>query len=77
MAAGRLYDFYEILAFGVGCGGVFHCNSLKLRITVQPVMPKAKVVDLTIIFIVITVFSPNHTHLINVSVTAVWNSGHG
>ena len=30
----------------------------------------------TIIFTMITVFSPNHTHLMNSSVTADWNGGH-
>ena len=32
-----------------GCGGMFRQNLLKLRITVQPVMQKARVVDTKLI----------------------------
>ena len=44
MAAGHLCDFCEILVGG-GCGGVFCRNWLKLRITVQPVMQEARVIE--------------------------------
>ena len=44
MAAGHLCDFCEILACW-RCGGVFCWNLLKLRITVQPVMQKARMVE--------------------------------
>ena len=43
MVAGCFCDFCKHV--GGGCDGVFRCNSLKLRITVQPVMQKARVIE--------------------------------
>ena len=101
MAASCLCDFCEILACWRWVWWGFSSQFGELRITVHPVMQKARVVEpktqhsfvdihksigfslvgiffciFTIIFIVITVFSPNHTHLMNSSVTADWNGGH-
>ena len=45
MAAGRLCDFSEILPCGGGCGGVLCRIALKLRITFQPVMQNARVIE--------------------------------
>ena len=100
---------------------MFCCNSLKLRITVQKIMPEVlQIFGPTLVasswagevflstpstspsrptlglevhefylnllsfsvflpsfFTVVTVFSPNHTHLMNSSVTADWNGGDG
>ena len=45
MAAGHLCDFVRFKHVGDGCGGVFCRNWLKLRITFQPLMQKARVVE--------------------------------
>ena len=37
--------FVRFWHVGGGCGGVFCRNSLKLRITIQPVMQKARIVE--------------------------------
>ena len=45
MAASRLCNFVRFQHVGGGCGGVFCRNWLKLRITFQPSMQKARVVE--------------------------------